>query len=63
MEQRAMGTATQESLDEPESRKQLEKPVHEQTEEQLKLRYDRSYILKQVDLDIHNLLHHNILNC
>lgn len=58
-----MGTAMQESLDEAESRKQLEKPVHEQTEEQLKLRYDRSYILKQVDLDIDNLLHLTMLTC
>ncbi len=52
MEQRAMGTAMQESLVEAEAQKLLERPVHEQSDEQLKSRYERSYIMKQVDLDL-----------
>ncbi|KAL0027744.1 hypothetical protein WJX77_002673 [Trebouxia sp. C0004] len=48
MEQRGMGTAMQESLVEAEAQKQLERPVHEQSDEQLKSRYERSYILKQL---------------
>ncbi len=50
MEQKAMGTAMQESLVEAEAQKQLEKPVCEQSEQALKLRYDRSRLLKQVHL-------------
>ncbi len=56
MEQRAMGTAMQESLVEAEAQKLLERPVHEQSDEQLKSRYERSYILKQVDLEIYSIL-------
>jgi hypothetical protein len=52
MEQKAMGTAMQESLVEAEAQKLLERPV----DEQLKSRYERSYILKQVDLEIYSIL-------
>ena len=58
MEQKAMGAAMQESLVEAEAHKQLEIPVHEQSQEQLKLRYDRSKILNQVQHDSCSLLLH-----
>ena len=48
MESEAMGHAMQESLVEAEAQKKLEKPVHEQNGDQLKLRYDSSRIMKQV---------------
>ncbi|KAL0027138.1 hypothetical protein WJX79_009672 [Trebouxia sp. C0005] len=51
MEQKALGTAMQESLVQAEAQKLLERPVHEQSDEQLKLRYERSYILKQLQRD------------
>lgn len=51
MEQKAMGTAMQESLVEAEAQKLLERPVHEQSDEQLKSRYERSYILEQLQRD------------
>lgn len=56
MEQKAMGTAMQESLVEAEAQKLLERPVHEQSDEQLKSRYERSYILEQVDLVLYSIL-------
>lgn len=56
MEQKALGTAMQESLVQAEAQKLLERPVHEQSDEQLKLRYERSYILKQVDLEFYSIL-------
>lgn len=48
MESEAMGHAMQESLVEAEAQKKLEKPVHEQDRDQLKLRYDSSRIMKQI---------------
>ena len=48
MESEAMGHAMQESLVEAEAQKKLETPVHEQAPDQLKLRYDSSRIMKQV---------------
>ena len=45
IEQKAMGAAMEQSLVEAEAEKQKEKPVYEQTDEQLKLRYERSIIL------------------
>ena len=48
LESEAMGRAMQVSLTEAEEQKKLEKPIHEQTQDQLKSRYDSSRVLKQV---------------
>ena len=48
MESKAMGAAMQDSLLEAEAQKQLEMPIHEQSEQQLNSRYASSKILKQV---------------
>ena len=48
IEAKAMGAAMQQSLVEAETEKQKEKPVHELSEEQLKLRYEHCIILQEL---------------
>ena len=56
IEQQAMGAAMEQSLVEAEAEKQKEKPVYEQSEEQLKVRYKQSIILQQLRQEANTVL-------
>ena len=56
IEQKAMGAAMEQSLVEAEAEKEKEKPIHEQSDEQLKLRYERSILLMTFSQEANTVL-------